>query len=272
MQETKQPQPNDIGVGILTYNRRDQFWTVFQNFKKVFDKTPFDCVVVNDGAEPYASQLDLASVIPADHLTIIENNESKCISYSKNQILKQFIEQGKEHIFIFEDDVNPLADNVLEQYINASRKTGILHFNFCCTRGKNILQHRKKIAGVLIDFYKNPEAGMLYYNGNLFRFISTFDEAYNNAFEHVDLEYQLHKRTLAPPFWYFPDLSNSYDLLEYLDCDSTLLYTGKDNNNWKLGASVFIKKHGVFTNQIPMVSVAEVDNVLAHLHTHYRRE
>jgi hypothetical protein len=68
-------------------------------------------------------------------------------------------------------------------------------------------------------------------NSVLIKKFGYFDENYMNAFEHIDFAYNLIKLGIAPPFWYFPDISNSNDYLEYLDVEQKIKDHIKENNS-----------------------------------------
>ena len=115
----------------------------------------------------------------------------------------------------------------------------------------------------------------MYINANLVKKLGYFDEQYMNAFEHIDFAYNLIKKNIAPPFWYFPDLLNSQDYLTDIEGssnDSSITNKDKYNENLKKSAEYFVKKWGYFTNSIKDVGVDEVDKVLIQLQQNYSRK
>jgi hypothetical protein len=129
--------------------------------------------------------------------------------------------------------------------------------------------------GVKIGFYTNPQGAFMFINANILKKIGMFDEGYTNAFEHIDFEYTLAKKVVAPPFWYFPDLLNSEDYLTDIEgSNENSSITNKDHykENWDKSAAYFVQKWGHFTNAIPDPSTKIFENTLFHLQNSYSRK
>ena len=207
---------------------------------------------------------------------VILNNTTLGVGKSKNLGLKTLIEEQQcTHVFLIEDDIIIKNDSVFDTYINAANIHGIHHlcYELAEDNHKN-LKYSNTIKGITLNFYHNPQGPFMYINSVLIKKFGYFDENYNNAFEHIDFAYNLIKKNVAPPFWYFPDISNSDEYLEYLDVEqnkSTIRNEADYKEKYITSANYFIKKWGHFTNQIPIVDKNELINKLNFLKEHYSR-
>ena len=86
---------NKIGVGVVTYKRPDYFKTCINSIPNVDT-----LVVVNDG-DPYD-----ASLYPSNVKEVIQHTKNKSVGVSKNELMKYLIDDGCEHIFLVEDDMD----------------------------------------------------------------------------------------------------------------------------------------------------------------------
>lgn len=257
---------NKIGIGVLTYQRKDYYDQVISSVNNNKPDNCFTCVV-NDGLNPYAIDLE------AD--TVVHNNDKLGVSKSKNKIIDILLENNCEHIFIIEDDILIKDKSVYDKYISAATETGIHHLCYEKVDNNGInLNYSRKYNNCELGFYKNPQGAFMYANAQIYKKICKFDEKYINAFEHIDFEYTLVKNSLAPPFWYFPDLIDSEMYIDVVEgCVENSTITNKESylNNLQISAQYFIKKWNIFTNQIPLVDTFEVDNKLDYLQKHYAR-
>jgi hypothetical protein len=258
--------PSEIGVAILTYNRPDYYSQVL----KTIPRNEIGClVVVNDGTNPYVQKGD------ADE--VILNNEQLGIAKTKNKALKILIEKGYKHLFLIEDDILIKDPKVFQHYIKAANSTGIHHLCFekINNNGDTLKYTLEQPDGVKIGFYKNPQGAFMYVHANLITKLGYFDEGYTNAFEHIDFAYNLIKKNVAPPFWYFPDLLNSEEYLTDIEGsneNSSITNKPGYNENLEKSAIYFVKKWGHFTSSIQEPSLKEVLVSLIELQTHYSRK
>ena len=260
--------PSDIGVVLVTYNRPDYY-------KQVLESLPNDkfgtLVVVNVGLNTYAKEEDAEFVII--------NKTQLGVAKSKNIGIKALLKHDDQikYIFIIEDDILIKDPKVFEAYIKAAESTGIHHLCYekIADNGKTLKYTLEQPDGVKIGFYANPQGAFMFINANILKKIGMFDEGYINAFEHIDFEYILAKRIVAPPFWYFPDLLNSEDYLTDIKGSSeNSSITNKDQykENWDQSAAYFVQKWGHFTNAIPDPGDKILENTLFHLQNSYSRK
>jgi GT2 family glycosyltransferase len=256
-----------IGVGLITFNRPEYY-------KKVLNSIPIKkidtLVIVNDGENVYVDE--------NDGNLVLKNLKQLGVSKSKNIALKELIEKFDcEHLFLIEDDIVIKDENVFDVYIKAANSTGIHHMCYekIANNQKTLKYIQNQPDGTNLGFYHNPQGAFMYINANLIKKLGYFDENYLNAFEHIDFAYNLAQKKVAPPFWYFPDLLNSEEYLTDIENsseNSTITNKEKYEENWQNSAKYFIKKWGVFTNQIKEIDKKLMPMFLMFLEQNYSRK
>ena len=267
-----------IGLGIVTCNRPEFLTNCIDsiNLEKVDVR-----VIVNDG--------DLAVSHPK--FNIIKNDTNLGVGKSKNKILKYLFDQGCDYIFLLEDDMLILDNNVFEKYIEAHKASGIHHFNygpgspfnrkqdiqFDLHNRHELDQHSDPNPRKIIDYGNEVKVSLFEHTVAMFSFftrevidvVGYIDEDFYNAWEHVDHTYRIIKSGYHPPFWYFADLYNSHEYLseapEAIDKSSI----ANDSEQWKKnvygGREIYLKKHGHYPNTPPPVTDHDVKESLVKL-------
>ena len=232
-----------IGLGIVTYNRPDYF-------KKIFASVPLDAVdeivVVNDGT-PYGE-----ITIP-----LIQHEVNKGVGISKNDAFKHLLSKGCDYIFLMEDDIIIKDSTVFQKYIQASKETGIQHFNYSQHglmnkfANTNIPSPKTKIEynnGIKIELYPHCVGAFSFYTRKCLEQVGLLDETFYNATEHVEHTYSIIKNNMHPPFWWFADIENSNIYLDDIPWSlqtSTISSKPNHNNMVRKGLDHFKNKHGV---------------------------
>ena len=235
-----------IGCGLITCDRPDFFKkSFFSLFDIVQEKTKMEYVVINDGKEK----------LPIQPINYIETDGYTGVAKAKNKALEYLIDNGCEHIFLMEDDVEITDKNVFELYIKASKKTGIKHFNYGLHGNHNkthlgepnILRTIKyPNTDISVDLYPNVLGAFSYYHIDVLKDVGLMDENFYNALEHVDNTYQIIKKGYHPPFRYFADVSGSRNYLKDIvpDHQQSKIRSEKDfQQTFKKGLDVFIEKN-----------------------------
>jgi len=267
-----------IGLGIVTCNRPEFVSKCIESI----DLTMVDeKVIVNDGT------------IKVDHtgFFVINNKENLGVGKSKNKLLKHLYDKGCDYIFILEDDMLILDNNVFNKYIEAHKASNIHHFNYGpgspFNRKQNMEfdlhnrheldQHSEPNPRKIIDYGNNVKISLFQHTVAMFSFftrkvieeVGYIDEDFYNAWEHVDHTYRIIKAGYHPPFWYFADLYDSHKFLteapEAIDNSSI----ANDSEQWKKnvygGREIYLKKHGHYPNEPPFTSSEEVNVILKKL-------
>jgi len=256
---------NKIGLGIMTYKRPDYFKKIFASVPK---EAVHELVVVNDGT-PYDFDIDA---------TLIQHETNKGIGVSKNDAMKHLLERGCEYIFLMEDDIIIKDSSVFERYINASKETGIQHFNYSQHGLMNKFPNsetpnpRVKIDyknDVSVELYPHCVGAFCFYTKKCLDKVGLMDENFFNATEHLEHTYNIIKNDMHPPFWWFADIANSNKYLADIPWSvstSTISSSPKHNETVLRGLNYFHKKHGEELLKIPSLSITEVQNKLKNIY------
>lgn len=259
-----------IGIGIITCNRPDFLSKCVNSIdESVGDKF----IIINDGIEP----------VNAKNIKVIETEGKIGVGKSKNIALKHLYECGCDYIFIIEDDIIITDQRVFKEYIKASKKTGIQHFNYGpgspFNRKQNVdfdLHNRHQLDqnsdplprkiidygdDIKISLYQHVAAMFSFFTRQVIEDVGYMDEEYYNAWEHVDHTYRIIKAGLHPPFWYFADIHNSHLFLTEAPGAIEKSSISKDSKEWlnhvNIGREIYYKKHGHYPNQPPTVTLKE---------------
>lgn len=280
---------NKIGVGVVTYNRPDYFKTCINSIPNIDT-----LVVVNDG-NPYPSE-----IYPSNVKEIIQHSENKCVGISKNELMKYLIEDGCEHIFLIEDDMEVLKTDVFDEYIKAASASGIWHLNYgpgspynrvqdpnllkLDLEGRHLLDKHSNPNPRLIVEYKNGSkialykhsVGMFtYFHKGVIKNIGYHDEHFHNAWEHVELTYRIIKAGLHPPFWWFADLWDSTQYIREIEGAIENSSIAKDKTQWmkniEQGALWYNKIHGHYPAQVQDLNNNQIIKILKDIKNNHVR-
>lgn len=255
-----------IGCGILTFNRPHLL-------VKLYESLPHELLdvvyIVNDGAWH-----DAFHTIPKN--LIHHNSENIGIGRSKNKALQYLLDQGCEHIFLIEDDIFIKERVVFEAYIEASRLSGIQHFNFSQHGRMNKTgDGLPKSVGsasygeaMTIMLYRHCVGAFSYYSRRCLTATGLMDIRFHNALEHVDHTLNIIKHSMHPPFWYFADIVGSHQYLgdeEWSVEQSTISSSAHHQYNVADAISMFALKHGCAPSEFPIASEADVYQSLRHI-------
>jgi GT2 family glycosyltransferase len=247
----------NIGVAIITCDRPNFFKICEASLKKVINKHFNICtVIIDDGVEntPISSFFN----------KYIKTPGKIGVGKAKNLALKFFLDKGYEHIFLLEDDVEIVNEDVFNFYINASKSTGIKHFNFGL-HGNHNLDHngnviiRKSVNypdGTVIDLYPNILGALSYFHKEVLENVGFMDESFFNALEHVDHTLQISKKGYHPPFRWFADVKGSSNYIKDIVSDHKQSKIRSEQDfmeNFKKNLDIFIKKNkfSIVTNYGP---------------------
>jgi GT2 family glycosyltransferase len=262
-----------IGVGIITCNRNEFLEGLLASLPKhVID----ELVIVNDG------KAENQIKVPG---TWLQNEVNLGVGKSKNKAMKHLYEKGCDYIFIIEDDMIIKEESVFQKYINACKESGIQHFNYGPGSPFNRKQHIKDFDlhnRHLLDQHTDPNPKLIIeYNNNvkialyehtvaMFSFftrkvleeVGFIDEAYYNAWEHVDHTYCIIKAGYHPPFWWFADIADSEKYLTEAPgaIDNSSIANKSDQwlKNVTKGREIYLKKHGHYPNMPPTKTKEQV--------------
>jgi glycosyltransferase involved in cell wall biosynthesis len=274
----------NFGVGIVTCDRPDFLKLCIESLPAIVGND-IPLVIVNDGKNKIDEELFNCK----KNITIIHHEHNTGVGISKNDCLKALLEKNVEHLFVLEDDIILLKQDVFEAYINASKTSGILHFNYGPGSPFNRRQdfqfdlhnrhlckqdsepNPKKIIeypnGVKIALYEHTVAMFSYFHRDVIEEVGLHDEQFYNAWEHVDLTYRIAKAGYHPPFWWFADIVDSESYLTEapgaIDKSSIASKSKEWEKNVYGGREKYLKKHGHYPNQPPIATDQTVVNQLS---------
>lgn len=256
-----------IGVGIITCNRLDYLRGLINSLvpcQKYID----EMIVINDGKD-----------IPEWNLSFgdwVDNETNLGVAKSKNKALKHLIKKNCDFLFIIEDDMVIKDPTVFNQYIEASKESGIQHFNYgpgspfnrkqtvknYDLHNRHVLDQKSQPNPKLIVEYKNCKIALYEHTVAMFSMftkkilkkVGGYPEEYDKCWEHVDHTYQIIKLGYHPPFWWFADLANSHELMKEADGAINNSSIAQDKQEWMervmKGREIYKAKHGHYPNEI----------------------
>jgi GT2 family glycosyltransferase len=267
---------NKIGVGIVTCNRPDFLVKLLDSISY---RNDVELVIVNDGGP-----IDIKGY----NYYIINNETNLGVGKSKNKAMQHLLDKGCDYIFIIEDDCIILDETVLEKYIQASKQSGIQHFNFgpgtpfnrvqslnnYDLHNRDQLLEKSQPAPLITIDYKHLKIDLYPHCAGVFSFftkkillqVGLHDDRFFNAWEHVDHTYRIIKAGAHPPFWWFADIHNS---VNYIDTQQNAIKCSETSSNkeqWfeniRIGREIYKKKHGFYPNMTPPTPQQDViDNL-----------
>lgn len=99
-----------IGIAITTHNRPEVLKHAIEQHMKHLPSGAL-VVVIDDGSSP-------AAIVP-DGVKLVRHEQSRGIVASKNASLTALVDAGCEHLFLWDDDAWPIADNWHFPYIES---------------------------------------------------------------------------------------------------------------------------------------------------------
>lgn len=235
-----------IGIGIVTCNRPEYLKKLLES---IVNCNWAEFIIVNDG-----NRLEL----PGYNYYIHNNEKNLGVGKSKNIAMKHLMSKGCDYIFIIEDDMIILDETVFDKYVQASKVSGIQHFNFSqhgyankkSTTSNEIIPAVKTVidyGDVKIAMYQHCVGSFSMYTRKCLEAVGYMDESYYNACEHVDHTYEIIKNEMHPPFWYFADIEESWKYIGdhgWSMQTSSICSRPDFTENVKQSDEVFMSKHG----------------------------
>lgn len=158
-----------IGIAITTHNRPDVLKRAIEQHMKHLPSGAL-VVVIDDGSSPAA--------IVHNGVKLVRHDQSRGIVASKNASLTALVDAGCEHLFLWDDDAWPIADNWHLPYIESPEPH--LAYQFLDLAGPRkindmtvLYRDDKHIA------YTGQRGVMLYYHRSAIDKVGGFDPATN---------------------------------------------------------------------------------------------
>lgn len=276
-----------IGVGIATCGRKPLFEKLFHSLLNCKDQIDHlsiceDTKEDNPNFDNYIIDVTQDKWKGDGSIFRITTDVNLGVAKVKNVCLRHLLEKGCDHIFLIEDDIYIKDNQVFEKYIEASKKSGIQHFNFSQhglmnkTRdGKPNPKFSVNYGGdTMISFYPHCVGAFSYYSRECLEKVGLMDERYYNACEHVDHTYEIIKAGMHPQFWNFADIANSWEYLgdeEWSLEKSTISSVPNHGEIMNKADQIFVSKHGLLPTHIPQTPYSDVLTTIKEIKNNYEK-
>lgn len=274
-----------IGIGIVTRNRPEYLAKLLNS---IVNCNWAEFIIVNDG-----DKLEL----PGYNYYIHNNEKNLGVGKSKNKAMQHLLDRGCDYVFIIEDDVVILDDSVFDKYIQASKASGIQHFNYgpgSPFNRKQVIQNydlhnRHELsntstpdprvtieysADIAVDLYTHCAGVFSFFTKNILDTVGLHDERFFNAWEHVDHTYRIIQANGHPPFWWFADIRNSCQYISTQENAIKDSVTATDKTQWfkniSEGREIYKAKHGFYPNMCEDSSRASVVDKLKFIKAQWK--
>jgi len=245
-----------IGLGIVTYQRFDRFKKCYDSVIKNMGDLD-EIIVVDDCStidrEKYDAFFD--SQPPLQKTKFIVLDENGGVAKAKNTVLEYLFDKTNcDVVFTLEDDQIIKHEDCWKEYVVASDDSGIEYLNFAHHGPANVPGSIETFPNTNIALYGHCVGALSLHTRNLYETIGLYDDAFVNAWEHVEYYYRASLKQLCPRFWYFADIINSKDFITEQEgsIDDSSIRVRKDwMHNIEKGGSLFEQKHNIKIMEIP---------------------
>lgn len=252
-----------IGVGIITYNRVNNFKLLLSEIKAI---DYIDEVIVIKNKNVDYGNVDYSGI---EYVNILEDIG---VAVCKNTALKYLINKGCEHLFLVEDDMLIKNYDVFKKYIDTAQIFNLEHLNFgsAWNSTQNAQMTRKKVVqiqghDIAVDLYKRLCGCFSYFTKNVIEKCGFFDEKYINSIEHIDHTLKISMAGYYTPFHWFADIHDSPNYLEYT-IEGRVSTVNDDKVLWKnrfiQNMKYFDSKHPFSLASLPTATEQQVLNFL----------
>lgn len=251
------PISNNIGVGVLSYNRVESLRRCLNSIEKNTDLNTTTVFISDDNSTDPAVIKYLDDLeINQSNFVIIRNNVRLGVAGNSNRLLRAL--SRFNYGFLLNDDIEILKPFWENYYIEGLQRTGYHHFVF---RQEGIynakIGTKHSVDGV--DLYKvteKPHGACLAFTNKYLKTVGAFNEAYGEyGMEHVDWSEKGSAYGLQPDGFY--DIAGSEDYLKLHNDASAIKHKNDSLNKAKALYETERYKKCEFTDSslIPSVSV-----------------
>lgn len=201
-----------IGVGIVTYSRKDFFdklhASVVSNFPNLYI-----AYTGNGYGRIYSCKSHKFFDTP------------QSVAVGKNWLISEMMKDSCEHIFILEDDIEILDCDVFKAYISCAKESGLLHLMYGYHGPANMQKSAPaprevfNAGGTRIAFNRHCCGALEYFHRSVIEYVGGYDEGFYNSWEHVEHSYRAVLAGFIPAFWWWPDMKSSHRYIKDLDPD-----------------------------------------------------
>lgn len=177
-------------LGITTYNRPTFADKCFRSVRDAVRPLVSLVSVYNDGSDAkYRAEYRRAYGRLQD-ATIIDAQENHGVAFAKNRLLETMLEQtDADWLFLCEDDILVKSPEAITEYVRVAEETGIHHFSFAYHGEGN--SAGPSISDGQVEYHFHSVGAWCMYSRESLEKVGLFDENFNNAWEHVEMEMRL---------------------------------------------------------------------------------
>lgn len=201
---------NNVGVGILSYNRPDSLERLLTSISNNTDLSSVTVFVSDESTNKEAIK-DVMDKFPK--IVYINNSIRLGVAGNSNRLLKCL--DRFEYKFLLNDDVEIISPNWIDFYIKAMKSTGIHHF---CLREPGVYSAERGEPSRVNDFNivtvnEKPHGAFLVFDSLAFKTVGYFDEKFGfYGMEHVDWSTRISLSGIQLPG--FHDADGSLDFVK----------------------------------------------------------
>lgn len=205
------PISNNIGVGILSYNRKSCLERLINSIRKHTNLLKTTIFISDDCSDNQELVTYLDELESSNQFVILRNDERLGIAGNTNRLL-DCLSRFKYGLLV-NDDIEVKREGWESFYFNMMRQTGMHHFIYRqqgvygAERGNKVI-----INGVECLYCDDkPHGSILAYTNDAFREIGFFDESFGMyGMEHVDWSRRVYESGLQRPGYYDVSGSEAY--------------------------------------------------------------
>lgn len=197
------PISNNIGVGILSYNRYESLKRCVDSIYAHTDLTKTTVFISDDGSDDERLKSYLKELQKDKNIVVIRNDRRLGIAGNTNRLLRCLSRFG--YGLLLNDDVEVLKSGWERLYPNAMSNSGLQHFIFRMPGiyGAKIGDSCNINSAALTVVYDKPQGAVLAFTRNMLDKCGYFDEAYGlYGMEHVDWSTKAYEFGLQPQGYY----------------------------------------------------------------------
>lgn len=215
------------------------------------------------------------------------NRNPTVVGIAKNIALREMKQAGFDFLFLMEDDVVVKNSKVFEKYIETAMDSGLWAGQLSYgvhggVGGGNVDEDGTPLTRLTVqytkhkvDLYKHSLHAFVLYHANTLQHIGYMGENYLNAAEHLDHYYKAFTTSLGSPYWFFPDIENSFDYLGDIDTnhDSSVIRKSPEfKHNFSQSWGIFKEKFGFYPHEVPDTPLEQVQARLNFIEKHYSQK
>lgn len=205
------PISNNIGIGILSYNRKDCLERLMQSIYANTDLRRTTIFISDDNSSDQNTLAYLDELSNNENIVVIRNNKRLGIAGNSNRLLRCL--SRFRYGILLNDDVEVLAPGWESFYVNALNTTKYTHFIYrqvgVYGADKGNLVNVNGVQCLRVD--DKPHGAVLVFTNKMLEVCGYFDESYGlYGMEHVDWSSKASEFNLQPSGFYDVEGSDNY--------------------------------------------------------------